>query len=85
MSQSRSPNKHRSFRSPNSHLPPPLESRYCLICDNITRWKYNRAIGHGCCTECGSSSLYSGKNKEDVLQKLELHKNGFNFLSLKED
>jgi hypothetical protein len=85
MSRSKSPNKRKYKGLPNPSYAPPLEDRYCGICDKITKWKYNRVIGHGQCTECGSSSLYSGRNKEDVLQKLELHKKGFNFLGCDRD
>lgn len=28
--------------------------RFCLSCNNITIWKYNKAIGHSRCSECGS-------------------------------
>jgi len=78
MSHSKSPNQKK--RSPNLKVASPKEERYCLVCDKHTIWKFDRNVGHGRCTECGSLSLYSGRNKEDVLSKLELYKNGFNFL-----
>jgi hypothetical protein len=78
MSHSKSPKKKKGI--PNLKVAPPKETRYCIICDKFTLWKYNKGLGHGQCIECGSLSLYSGLNKEDVLKKLELHKNGFNFI-----
>lgn len=33
---------------------PPKSTRYCPVCEENTKWKYNPLIGHSCCTECGS-------------------------------
>ena len=84
MSFSKSPKRKKMILPDPKHAPPP-EERYCIQCDTVTLWSYNRVIGHGCCKECGATSLYGGINRDDVLNKLELHKVGFNFLSLKRE
>lgn len=83
MSRSKSPKK--KTKMPNLKFGPPPKKEYCLICDRITKWVYNRNIGHGCCIDCGSTSLYSGYDKEAVLKKLKLKETGFNFLGLDHD
>jgi len=45
---------------------PPNTSRYCIICDRVTSWKYNRTIGHSQCSECGSTSLYAAQDKKNA-------------------
>jgi hypothetical protein len=38
---------------------PPLTKRYCTNCQQITKYKYDRVIGHSYCLKCGRSSLFS--------------------------
>ena len=42
-------------------MPPPTSTRFCLSCQAMTEWKYNRVIGHSRCTECGSA--YSARHE----------------------
>ena len=85
MSNSRSPKKNKRVGLPNPKFPPPSRKAYCGFCKRETEWNLNRNTGHSCCRDCGSSSLYRGKDEQDVLRKLNAHQQGFNMLSLKED
>jgi len=48
--------------------PPPSSYRYCRVCEMITKFHYNRAIGHSCCDDCGSNI---GNIKVELLTRLE--------------
>jgi hypothetical protein len=36
----------------NSFAVPPPTKRYCLVCQRMTRWRFNPAIKHSKCTIC---------------------------------
>lgn len=42
------------FRKRNA---PPRTVRMCAVCKKITKFKYNRFIGHSECEECGKRSI----------------------------
>jgi len=33
---------------------PPKTTRFCVICNKRTKWKYNPITGHSECSKCGS-------------------------------
>lgn len=32
---------------------PPQSNRYCLACEKVTIWTYNRGVCHSRCSKCG--------------------------------
>ena len=55
------------------NLTPPSSHRHCLYCDKVTKFKYNRLIGHSECIKCGcrfTKNLKGGK-EEDGFWKIK--------------
>lgn len=50
--------------------PPPETERWCIACQKMTIWKYNKAIGHSRCTECGSSFSARTEVPEEKLSEV---------------
>jgi len=50
--------------------PPPETERWCMACQKMTIWKYNKLVGHSRCTECGS--IFSARTEvpEERLQEV---------------
>lgn len=38
--------------------------RYCYVCERITVWELDKAVGHSRCSECGS--IYCGGLEESI-------------------
>lgn len=36
---------------------PPDTKRLCLVCEKITKWRYNPKITHSECKECGCRNI----------------------------
>lgn len=49
-----------------------LSKRYCLVCENIMQFSYNKIIGHSQCDFCGSRY---GIKVEDIKRYIDEHKN----------
>lgn len=40
---------------------PPTTKRFCLGCQKLTDWQYNKVVGHSRCMECGG--MFSSKHE----------------------
>lgn len=46
-------------------LKPPLSKRYCLQCEEMRTFRYNRSVGHSECVKCGCRMAKRTKPEEE--------------------